>query len=714
MKRNNRISVFFIGQDRVGKTSLKKRILGETFDSQEPSTVGIEVDIVEVDEKDKAKPWQRTRDQQRMASQEQVNGAIGEYAAKRLKDSEKSDLTEVKQQHKPKPRHRTADHQRMAPGENVNNIMAEDSSQTMKHSERFGTTEVKQQGKVKHHKNDKGNKKSHVILTPELKKIIKENMVKVDKYEDDMTKVRLLLQDVAGQSPLYDIHSILLRLQSLFVLVVGLDKDLADEAKPLFVDERKNIKIEIENYLLETNLDYANRWMSALHHISLDRELTEETNFVPPATILVLTKPDMVTGTLEQIQQKIQKATDTLLDSFTDYKCRPHIVGTFVIDNTKSEHSELQNLREKIFETSQEILKAQDKFPINWLRLERGLVTVMESERYITWQDVEELGRESGVNENLAAAVESLHQQNVVVHFRDDEKARNLVVLDPQWLVKLFTSIITIPPTHKQSPKRAELWKCLTDRGELLSDFLDIVLVDHTKHLQALTRMMERVSLICRWNEKSWLVPSMAKSKKARRDVQELLKACSLPPLYVVVQGGYLPLGLFTRLQVYFIRLYKILCREMPCLSCYFSRLPLKEGNLKYSVILVQHLSRIQVAIMCDDQPTSQHKLPEISSKVKSDLSTALKEIERSNPIYAGAKYHFAVKCDCDCYRVNPVKCPRHQRNGCDSEDCVHLFSLEELQNGENFCDRNDDLFNVEKVRPWMNRKGNNCVGIIG
>ena len=50
-----------IGQDRAGKTSLKKSLVGLPFDPEEQSTVGIEVDPssfkVDVDQ---VKNWQRT------------------------------------------------------------------------------------------------------------------------------------------------------------------------------------------------------------------------------------------------------------------------------------------------------------------------------------------------------------------------------------------------------------------------------------------------------------------------------------------------------------------------------------------------------------------------------------------------------------------------------------------------------------------------------
>ena len=88
MKRNNRISVFFIGQDRVGKTSLKKKLMGVPFDGREPSTVGIEVHVVEVDEKNK-KHWQLAEDQQLMASDDFVNRTLIENITKRMKQHNK-------------------------------------------------------------------------------------------------------------------------------------------------------------------------------------------------------------------------------------------------------------------------------------------------------------------------------------------------------------------------------------------------------------------------------------------------------------------------------------------------------------------------------------------------------------------------------------------------------------------------------------------------
>ena len=56
--------IILVGQDRAGKTSLKKSLLGLTFDPKEQRTEGIEVDPskCEIDVDQAVKNWQLTRE----------------------------------------------------------------------------------------------------------------------------------------------------------------------------------------------------------------------------------------------------------------------------------------------------------------------------------------------------------------------------------------------------------------------------------------------------------------------------------------------------------------------------------------------------------------------------------------------------------------------------------------------------------------------------
>ena len=83
-KKNNRISLLLIGQDRVGKTSLKKSLLGEAIDENEASTVGIDFDVVEVKEENKSQPWKLAEDRQFIASDVYTESVVGRHVAKEL------------------------------------------------------------------------------------------------------------------------------------------------------------------------------------------------------------------------------------------------------------------------------------------------------------------------------------------------------------------------------------------------------------------------------------------------------------------------------------------------------------------------------------------------------------------------------------------------------------------------------------------------------
>ena len=94
-KKNNRISLFSIGQDGVGKTSLKNRLLGREAVKDQKCTIGIEYEVVEVKENVKSKPWTLATDRQHIASKQYSDDRIAKETAKRKYESQKN-LEEAK------------------------------------------------------------------------------------------------------------------------------------------------------------------------------------------------------------------------------------------------------------------------------------------------------------------------------------------------------------------------------------------------------------------------------------------------------------------------------------------------------------------------------------------------------------------------------------------------------------------------------------------
>ena len=78
--------IMLIGQDRAGKTSLKKFLLGIPFDPEEESTVGIKVDPTKFEvEIDQVKNWQVITDHKKLDDLSEYHEDIAKITAERIK-----------------------------------------------------------------------------------------------------------------------------------------------------------------------------------------------------------------------------------------------------------------------------------------------------------------------------------------------------------------------------------------------------------------------------------------------------------------------------------------------------------------------------------------------------------------------------------------------------------------------------------------------------
>ena len=620
-KKNNRISLLFIGQDGVGKTSLKKSLLGEESNEKEPSTVGIEFDVVEVNDNDKSKPWKRSSDDRFIASENYADGVLGREIAKKMAENKEGPNTgRARNGEQARGDVGTANQSKDEGGDGIKDEGKNGANDGVGLRSKYGPgtgvgagsePRSDQDGRRKDSKG-KSNTQKRVEFTDHLKRKIEEEIKNIEHYRDDtMDTLRFMLGDVGGQSVYYDVHSMMLRLRTLFILVVDLSKSLGAIAQPTFVDKETKKEKDLGNPLKETNLDYVTRWMAALRNLNpCNKEVGKGSaqSLKEPKTILVFTKPDKWRSH-EEVERKLKETIDVLEKTLERTGCASLIVGKYVIKNkvprNSDEASELEALRTKIFETAQDILKAQEETPVSWLMLERALDTVRRSEDvkdhpYITLDETRELDKEqSKVIETFSEAMKFLHDENIIVHFHDDPALKNLVVLDAAWLVKLFTEVLTVAP-HRSSPTPLSLaWKDLTEKGVLSFEKLPNPLVKK----KALKDMMVRVGLISHWRKDVYLVPSMVTRRREESDIHKMLSSCLQPSLYINFCGDSIPLGVFTR---FLVELFKWARGEvedddddskMPEFLCNYCRIFKSEGSIEYSVVLVKHISRVQVAI---------------------------------------------------------------------------------------------------------------------
>ena len=100
-----------------------------------------------------------------------------------------------------------------------------------------------------------------------------------------------------------------------------------------------------------------------------------------------------------------------------------------------------------------------------------------------------------------------------------------------------------------------------------------------------------------------------------KQQIQTFLLNCLPPSLYIDFLDDYIPLGLYTRFQLEFMKWAKIDNEDdqhdlvgndeyeeedsaPPEFTCNFSRFTKEENGVVYDVILVRHITRIQIAIL--------------------------------------------------------------------------------------------------------------------
>ena len=622
-KKNNRISLLFIGQDRVGKTSLKKTLFGEETRQFQESTIGIDYEVVEVNESDKSKPWKRSADAQFIASEKYTNDVIAREAARKMHELRLG--LEIHAGGK-RDEHGAVDRKResVSEGENEGGESGgqgpgqgegEDEARRVAGDEDSLHSQEDGGGKDDERESNIQRSTEEQYEYPISEELIKKAQKNVENYRDDtFDTIRFMVGDVAGQSVFYDTHSLMLRLRTIFIHVVDLTKDLNAEAKPTFMKKGEKNEKELGNPMRETNLDCMTRWTAALCNLNPYNNESKENpveSLNRPKTIIAFTKSDQLSDQAE-IKLKRDQAIDALNKRFRRTGHNSPIIGNYVIRNTEprnaEEAGEIESLREKIFETAQDLLKEQEKTPINWLVLERLLDNKrLEATKrdcpYITLDEAKELGQQCKVQDtSFNEAMEFFHEENIVVHFQGNPPLSELVVLDPAWLVKLFTEVIGVPRSPSSNLIQLCPWSDL-QKGKLDFDKLPTALDKHRGSRKALEEMMVRARLICNWRGNVYLVPSMVNERFEEKRIEELLSKCLKPTLFLYFADQSIPLGFYTRFLIEIIKWannghLQSESEEKMELFCNFLRVVKNENSLTYSVVVVRHISRIQFAIL--------------------------------------------------------------------------------------------------------------------
>ncbi|XP_067050218.1 uncharacterized protein [Acropora muricata] len=745
--RVRRIPIMLIGQDRSGKTSLKKSLQGLRFNPDEDSTVGIDVDPSYF--KVTTEIW-KTGKKDQAGNKEEMSGSFEHHVARVVVENlrEQELTSEVKTMDKSKDLESSPTISTEAQIVSEKDEIPEDHyglsaaivlDELGSSADSFSTAQIEKEDYADYSKSSgaayvvggsqilqktenypaitkaRDNTVSSGMIPKEIETLIKKLLDKFDKVEteDDIYSV---LWDFAGQSVYYETHQLFLTSRAIYLLAYDLSWDPEGSAEPV---RKQGVlgKFE-ENPCTKTNLDYLDYWMTSVSSQSSrieDHDLcSASTSTVVPKTrppvFLVCTHSDQPFGGNDPSELAINVYGSLKRKSYGEQLFH----DVFKVDNTKSgtqeECPEVKRLRESILAVAMELPQMKEIIPVKWLKYEEALQGVLdEGHRCITIEHAKRIASEVCKihdDEEFVTVLDFLHDQRILIHFNDTVELNKLVVLDPQWLIDVFKTVITVRRYDQQEGGLNDLWLKLEREGILEEKLLhhawgQIVGEHHT--FESLIAIMEKFSLLCSWpspNElgsKEYLVPSMLRWYPPQ-EITKLITSASLPSLFVKFESGQVPSNLFPRLVAQFLQWGRndFWSTLNPQLHKNFARFYTAEDE-NYSVVLLCHSSMIEVVVHEGNVPSLKDDLQAdlgnsrvdqrdsfevvCARKVFGRLVLLLECLRKEFCWLKGMKYQAGIICPVCCHKRLVNYCLTHHKQNCGQEECLHFIPGSELRN---------------------------------
>jgi hypothetical protein len=675
--KNNRIPIMLVGQDRGGKTSLMRRLLGLPFNKDQPSTTGIDVNVIELTKENAKYPWKKREVKKFMTSESEAKTVLYKKTAEYLDRKVQGKLEDIDSD-------LDIDLDIDIDG-GVQGYFEEDVPEPEK--------------PVKRRK----------LESEEISEIKSQRFKKHNQKE----VLRVFVSDFAGQSIYYDTHGCFVKPHCPYVLVHDLSLEFDKPAVPRFKASYEEEEIEMNNPHRNTNLDNFTSWLKFLQGLgewqnqqfpnkSGHCTTAKAEKFKRPPILIALTHNDKVKGNDSKIDSVLKRIKIVVSEG----KYENVIPGVFQIDNTLKgdDGDDVRKLRRKLFDLSNAVLNQETSMPVKWLEFEAALSRKLSPDcKYIPVDEAKQEAEACGVGE-FDHAIKFLHRQGVVVHHSGSSK----VVLNPPWLMNLFTNVISMP--GKGDALSMHPLGVFKEKGILFQEYLQTL-----EHAELLEELMQKFNLICPCQhdgKPAFYVPSVAPTiMLPGKELEASKKELNVPSLFVTFPRKLVPIGLFTKLQVKLISEWERRFRKQqvtPNFYCNYSLLPLIIDRDVYDVCLIDLHEFIKVAVF----PKQDGNHFKFASHLLASLKKCLDDLKsRDQLLFSMTSYDLEVECTC-CFGKEERRCSRHEIQ-CHSDRCGHhhfwkLSNLQRLYNDQSpaVClsdKRSSKVFDIKSVKIWLN-----------
>ena len=361
------------------------------------------------------------------------------------------------------------------------------------------------------------------------------------------------LWDCGGQPVFLEVLPAFLTSHTMFLILFNAAKDLHQQLESVHYKEGKKV---VEGLVGLTTQELIERWISCIYHHLLEMD-GEGVPLEYPRVIPVGTRGDLA---------EKDKVLKQLEQSFCGKSFRHVLKDPIIIDNTtagkgSSEDRGYQYLREEIFKfTSKGLIK---KTPIAWVLFRKYLQLLFqlsEENSIISLSDAVAIGSLCNIAEDdLPSVLKFYHDLGVILHYPHIRSLSDKVILSPSWFVDCLGKVLTLPgATSEERYEYKVEWNLLRNKGILVKTLYTAVWreckgIKPEEFIELLTSFQLAVQI--KTNEyfdqdvKQYFVPAVLPYSSTPPTVENsvIRKAA---PLHITFNSGFVTPGFFTRLAV--------------------------------------------------------------------------------------------------------------------------------------------------------------------
>ena len=319
----------------------------------------------------------------------------------------------------------------------------------------------------------------------------------------------IFIWDFGGQGVYTNLHPIFLRSDCVHIVVYDLEKLENAENK----EEWKNYSDEVEF------------WLQMIQSNGEKQDDAEK----QPNVLLVGTHKDKLQGSnAEEREKQALKLEQNLQDKLTGKQYKYQIADYFHVDSkggVRGDSENFKRLKESLIKLIKVCPTWETERPIPYMRLLRRLYEQEGKPEYalMRYEDVKKDASEYNIkSEEDVKQFLSFHHSTGDLTYISDSTMKDFVIVNAQWLVNVFTKVITIDEYygHGTAANQKELDKLkkdglITKQGSLLADlwkeFLHGTQEEKNAAVEYLTKLMREFDLMMEHGERCYVIPCLLK-----------------------------------------------------------------------------------------------------------------------------------------------------------------------------------------------------------